>query len=89
MLYVNYRVSKFLFALLFFATGYSQNYITSQFSTNQGLPDNNVYSIFKDKENRLWVGTNNGLALFKGKSIQIFKEKDAFKVLIKDTLIPP
>ena len=76
MLYVNYRVSKFLFALLFFATGYSQNYITSQFSTNQGLPDNNVYSIFKDKENRLWVGTNNGLALFKGKSIQIFKKKD-------------
>lgn len=76
MLFINYRVSKFLLLLLFFATAQSQNYLSTQFSTNQGLPDNNVCSILKDKENRLWVGTNNGLALLKGKSIQIFKKNN-------------
>lgn len=76
MLFINYRVSKFLLLLLFFATAQSQNYLSTQLSTNQGLPDNNVCSILKDKENRLWVGTNNGLALLQGKSIQIFKKID-------------
>jgi len=54
----------------------SQNYLSKQFTTHQGLPDNNVCSILKDKDNQLWVGTDNGLALFKGKSVQIFKKKD-------------
>jgi hypothetical protein len=61
---------------LFSLTGFSQNYLSKQITTHQGLPDNNVCSIFKDKDKQLWVGTENGLALFKGKSIQIFKKKD-------------
>jgi hypothetical protein len=61
---------------LFSLTGFSQNYLSKQITTHQGLPDNNVCSIFKDKDKQLWVGTQNGLTLFKGKSVQIFKKKD-------------
>jgi hypothetical protein len=61
---------------LFSLTGFSQNYLSKQITTHQGLPDNNVCSIFKDKDKQLWVGTQNGLALFKGKSVQVFKKKD-------------
>lgn len=61
---------------LFSLTGFSQKYLSNQITTSDGLPDNNVYSIFKDKDKQLWVGTQNGLALLKGKSIQIFKKKD-------------
>lgn len=61
---------------LFSLTGFSQNYLSKQITTHQGLPDNNVCSLFKDKDKQLWVGTQNGLALLKGKSIQIFKKKD-------------
>ncbi len=61
---------------LFSIKGFSQNYLSKKISTHQGLPDNNVCSIFKDKYKQLWVGTQNGLALFKGKSVQVFKKKD-------------
>lgn len=33
-----------------------------KYTTQDGLPDNSVMSILKDRNNVLWVGTNNGLA---------------------------
>jgi diguanylate cyclase (GGDEF)-like protein len=30
------------------------------------LPDNNIRSLFYDDENRLWIGTNKGLSLYRG-----------------------
>jgi hypothetical protein len=76
-LFKNYQAIRLLLLFLFFSTaGFSQNYLSKQITTHQGLPDNNVCSILKDKDNRLWIGTHNGLALLKGKSIQIFKKND-------------
>ena len=76
-LFKNYQAIRLLLLFLFLYTaGFSQNYLSKQITTNQGLPNNDVCSILKDKENRLWVGTNNGLALFTGKASKIFKKKD-------------
>lgn len=76
-LFKKYQLRNIVFFFFFFIQiGIGQNYLSKQFTTYQGLPDNNICSIFKDKDNQLWVGTNNGLALFRGKSIQIFKKKD-------------
>lgn len=33
-------------------------------TTDDGLPNNVIYSILSDSLNRLWMGTNNGLALY-------------------------
>lgn len=77
MLYKNWQIIKlYLLLLLFPGNLLAQNYISKQITTSDGLPDNNVCSILKDKSNNLWVGTNNGLALFKNKKVKIFKKKN-------------
>lgn len=35
-----------------------------QFTTNEGLPSNDICSIQEDRKGRLWIGTNNGLSRF-------------------------
>lgn len=37
-----------------------------------GLADNSVYSIFKDKDGFMWFGTENGLSRYNGKNIRSF-----------------
>ncbi|MBP6754510.1 MAG: histidine kinase [Bacteroidia bacterium] len=77
MLFKKYLINNlFILFWLFTLIGNSQNYLSKQYTTHQGLPDNNVCSILKDNDNRLWIGTYNGLALLKGKSIQIFKKNN-------------
>ena len=34
------------------------------FTVENGLPDNSVMTLVKDKANRLWIGTQNGLAIY-------------------------
>lgn len=36
----------------------------SHFTTADGLPDNVIYGILNDRQNRLWMSTNQGLARF-------------------------
>lgn len=77
MLYKNWQIIKlYLLLLLFPGNLLAQNYISKQITTSDGLPDNNVCAILKDKSNNLWVGTNNGLALLKNKTVTIYKKKD-------------
>jgi two-component sensor histidine kinase len=35
-----------------------------RYSINDGLPDNTIYSIAEDREQKLWLGTNKGLCWF-------------------------
>lgn len=39
-----------------------------QFTKNDGLADNRVWSIMEDKENNIWIGTEKGLCKFNGTS---------------------
>lgn len=43
------------------------NYIT--LSKEDGLLSNTVYTVFKETENKIWIGTKNGLNLFNGTKI--------------------
>lgn len=77
MLYKNWQIIKlYLLLLLFPGNLLAQNYTSKQITTSDGLPDNNVCAILKDKSNNLWVGTQNGLALLKNKTVTIYKKKD-------------
>ena len=59
----------FLFFLLFFfSLVHSQElgYRFINFSEKDGISDKFIYSISKDKKNRIWLGTQSGLYLFDG-----------------------
>jgi ligand-binding sensor domain-containing protein len=45
------------------------------FTTSQGLPDNRVYSVCVDGD-RVWAGTDNGLALYEHGKWKVFKPAD-------------
>lgn len=49
-----------------------------QFTINDGLSDNSVYSMLQDKEGNLWMGTNKGLNKYapESNSIISFSDKD-------------
>ncbi len=55
------------------------HYVNGQWenvTTHEGLPGNHVFMLHRDRQNRLWVGTNNGLALKQGDSYKIMKTED-------------
>lgn len=46
----------------------------TNYTVEDGLPDNSIEAIYKDRSGRLWVGTaNGGLCTFNGKSFEKFK----------------
>jgi hypothetical protein len=45
------------------------------FTTANGLPDNHVFAVLVDGD-RVWAGTENGLALFEGGRWKVFTPKD-------------
>jgi len=53
----------------------------NQISSKDGLPNNTVYGIVEDDEDRLWISTNRGLALFSPKTLNItlFSESDGLQ----------
>lgn len=67
-----------LIVLLLLATTrlYAQNYELEKLSTKNGLPNNAVRDIFKDKDGIMWLGTDAGLCKYNGKDIEIYTTKD-------------
>ena len=39
--------------------------VTKHYTTNQGLIDNNIQSLFRDTKNQVWVGTSEGVSIVK------------------------
>ncbi|MDH3713436.1 MAG: regulator [Gammaproteobacteria bacterium] len=46
------------------------------FTADDGLPGNHVFSLHGDGGGRLWVGTNNGLARFEGDGFRVYTVAD-------------
>lgn len=62
----------FSLSLLFFLSGYSQQYIFSNYSINEGLSQSVVNCVFQDSKGYLWIGTQDGLNKFNGETFDIF-----------------
>lgn len=68
------------FVLLFFLTFTCQSlfaqFLTSKnYTTADGLSNNAVRALFLDKNNTLWIGTENGVSIFEnGSFVNIFRE---------------
>ncbi|NMG30709.1 ligand-binding sensor domain-containing protein [Aromatoleum evansii] len=55
----------------------------TNYTTTEGLPGNHVFMLHRDQQNRLWVGTNSGLAVKEGNQFRIMKSSDG---LFNDTV---
>ena len=57
----------------------AENIPVARLTTENGLSNYNVISMYQDERGYIWLGTRNGVNLYNGKSIQTFKNKKGDK----------
>lgn len=71
------KKNNLLFILLLFVEiVFAQQFPSTNFSTIDGLPNNSVYSIYKDSRGILWVGTANGLSAIQNGEVKNYYISD-------------
>ena len=67
-----------IFIVLIFLSGnlYSQSLSLQNYTADDGLPQNTVFSIVQDSVGFIWVGTEAGVARFDGNNFKIFGLED-------------
>lgn len=65
-----------LVLLLPYPTAMAQNVTLKNFKQEDGLPSNEVYDIFQDKNGVMWFATDRGLANYNGTQFKKFEPKD-------------
>lgn len=60
------------FCFLFLLKGFSQQYIFTNYSINNGLSQSVVNCVFQDSKGYLWIGTQNGLNRFNGNTFDVY-----------------
>lgn len=62
--------------LLFCFLGIGQELNFKNYTTEEGLPSNEVYSIFQDKNGCMWFATDRGICQYNGIDFKRFEPKD-------------
>ncbi len=70
------RQAWFTLCLLWALQIQAQDIISNNWTTDDGLPSSEVYCILQDRMGFLWIGTDNGLARFDGKTFKVYSTKD-------------
>jgi len=65
-------LSILIFGFILFIDGYSQQYIFTNYSINNGLSQSVVNCIFQDSRGYIWIGTQNGLNRFNGETFDVY-----------------
>jgi ligand-binding sensor domain-containing protein/signal transduction histidine kinase len=65
-------ITILFFSFLLFINGYSQEYIFTNYSINNGLSQSVVNCIFQDSKGYIWAGTQNGLNRFNGETFDVY-----------------
>ena len=65
----------FVFVSCFDLVAEAQSFSFRHLNTSNGLSDNNVKSVSIDKNGFLWVGTPNGLNLYDGYNVTVYKKE--------------
>jgi ligand-binding sensor domain-containing protein len=58
------------------------------YTTRDGLPSNNIRALYQDDQNRLWVGTDNGIAIYDGQTWKTLSMVDGLPSNIINDLEP-
>ncbi len=56
----------------------NKNYEVKNITKNDGLAGDVIFKIFKDKDNNIWIATNEGVSLYKNNKFYNFDSKDGF-----------
>lgn len=66
-----------LLAFLLFA-GYSkgQEFFLKHYTTEEGLPSNQIYDVLQDSQGYIWIATDAGVSRFDGYKIESFSKQD-------------
>lgn len=69
---MRFQCKLFLILLILFPRLFifGQQLHSENFTTDDGLSNNAVRSLFLDKENKLWIGTENGISIFENGSFK-------------------
>ncbi len=70
-------ISIFVFGFVLWSNSYSQQYVFTNYSINNGLSQSVVNCLFQDSRDYLWIGTQNGLNRFNGETFDIFSYNPA------------
>ena len=62
--------------LLIANIAHAQDHPIINYTTQAGLPSNNIYSITQDRLGYIWITTDNGLVKYNGYSYRVFTSKD-------------
>ena len=65
-------LSVLIFSFILLINGYSQQYIFTNYSINNGLSQSVVNCLFQDSKGYIWIGTQNGLNRFNGETFDVF-----------------
>lgn len=55
---------------------FSLEYVNTNFTTEDGLPSNEIYCVFQDSKGFIWVGTDKGVARYDGYSFITYTTQD-------------
>ena len=67
------RLSLVILWQIIFVSLYSQPFNFKHLEVADGLSNNSVYAILKDKDGFMWFGTNAGLNRFDGYTFKVFR----------------
>ncbi len=56
------KIRLYLVVFIYSLNAFGQEYLSTNITTNDGLPNNSIYSVFKDSRGILWIGTDNGVS---------------------------
>ncbi len=72
--------ASFLFIISFFllaaTSSIAQDYDITKLTTDDGLPTNHIYNVFKDSKNFMWFCTEAGVVRYNGIGMEVFTMKD-------------
>jgi ligand-binding sensor domain-containing protein/two-component sensor histidine kinase len=72
--------------LLFTESAKSQHVSTKLYTVNEGLPVSNIYHIYQDHFDYLWIGTYNGVSRFDGRDFVNYSLSDGLPSLSVDKI---
>jgi len=76
-----------IFSFILFFNGYSQYYVFTNYSINNGLSQSVVNCQFQDSKGFIWIGTQNGLNRFNGETFDVYSYNPADSCSISNNWI--